>query len=82
MVLTDMTKAALAGFAGEPCDWYFSSPLWLAHAAGKALAAAGHAAPKVCVMGAGYTVKVVTGNGAFKVKFSGTKLDKTLLVAM
>jgi hypothetical protein len=47
------------------------------------LVAAGHAAPKVCVLGAGYAVKVVTWNGAtFKVKFSGAKLDKTLLVPM
>jgi hypothetical protein len=82
MVLTDMTKAAVAGFAGEPCEFYFSSPLWLAHAAGKALKAAGHSEPKTCVLGSGYAVKVVTGYGAFKLKFSGPKLDAVLFTGV
>jgi len=80
--VTDMTKAAMAGYAGEPCGAYFSSPLWLAHKAGEVLKGKGHGAPTVCVMGAGYSVKVVSDHVGKKVKFWGGKLDKSLVVTV
>jgi hypothetical protein len=82
MMMTDMMKAALAGFNGEPSTAYFSSPLWLANKAGAVLAKAGYSAPKACVMGPGYSVKVASGGQGFKVKFWGGKLDKSLVIAI
>jgi hypothetical protein len=81
-MMTDMMEEALAGFNGKPTTSYFSSPLWLAHAAGKVLAAGGYGVPKACVMGPGTSVKVASGGQGFKVKFWGGKLDKHLVIAI
>ncbi len=71
-----MLAAALRGYAGDVDDaGLFSSPVWLAHIAGKQLARKGVTAPTRCAMSRGYSVKLETGSGmTWLVEFKGDKL--------
>jgi hypothetical protein len=73
-----MTSAAISGYEAKPNQHLWSSAMWLAHQAGRALGDAGHGKPVYPVkVSRGYSVKCNTAeDGRMLVVFRGKRLDQ------
>lgn len=74
--MTDISEAAGAGYHSDaPNPHLWSSSMWLAFQAGRALARKGVSSPVSARVSRGYSVRVHTGGGNdFIVKFAGDQL--------
>lgn len=70
-----MLESAKAGYSGQPDDGLWSSPCWMAHQAGKAMAAKGYTMPTAAAMSRGFSVRLQTAANEFIARFSGDLLD-------
>lgn len=69
-------ESAKAGFACQQEDGLWSSPRWMAHKAGQAMARRGFTLPIAAAMSRGYSVRLQTAANEFLVRFSGDDLGR------
>jgi hypothetical protein len=76
----ELLPFALEGYAGDVDNAsIFSSPAWMAHVAGAALARHGVSRPVACALSRGYSVKLETAGGArWLVKLTGDYLTPSV----
>jgi hypothetical protein len=73
---TDLLNAAIAGYHDRPNPHLWSSPMWLAHQAGRAIGDAGYSEPVYPVKTSrGFSMRLNTRQGEVIVTFRGDALD-------
>ena len=73
---SDILTHVYAGYNGAPNSGLWSSPVWMAHEAGQAMARHGYSQPIAARTSRGCSVRVQTAANEFVIKFSGDDLAK------